>query len=182
MSALPVLRSERLVLRALSADDAAALHPVYADVAAMRWWSHSPHTSLEQTREHVALRAADADWRTWAITLRSDNTAIGTLAAHEERQGRVFEIGYALARAHWGRGLACEAVSCLLGRLFEQEGARRVFADTDVDNAASNALLTRLTFVREGLLRGHWETHIGVRDSVIWGLLAEEWSARCRPT
>ena len=41
------------------------------------------------------------------------------------------------------------------------------------------ALLERLGFRREGLLRAEWETHIGVRDSVILGLLRDEWrSAR----
>ena len=55
------------------------------------------------------------------------------------------------------------------------EGKRRVFADTDPENAASNRLLETLGFRREGLLRAEWETHIGVRDSVIWGLLREEW-------
>ncbi|MBA4234181.1 MAG: GNAT family N-acetyltransferase, partial [Ralstonia sp.] len=29
-------------------------------------------------------------------------------------------------------------------------------------------------------LRGEWETHIGVRDSYIWGLLRDEWVTRCR--
>lgn len=178
MRPMPVLESERLVMRALSEDDAEALYPLYSDIEAMRWWSDAPHTSLQQTRERLAITTARADWRAWAITLKGDDTAIGTLAAHEARQGRVFEIGYSLARPFWGGGIASEAVSRLLDRLFNEEGARRVFADTDLENAASNALLTRLGFVREGVLRGHWETHIGVRDSLIWGLLAEEWTAR----
>ena len=40
---------------------------------------------------------------------------------------------------------------------------------------ASNRLLEGLGFTLEGRLRGEWETHIGVRDSYIWGLLAAEW-------
>ena len=48
-------------------------------------------------------------------------------------------------------------------------------AFTDPENAASVALLGRLGFKLEGQLRGEWETHIGVRDSLIFGLLAEEW-------
>ena len=54
-------------------------------------------------------------------------------------------------------------------------GQRRVFADTDPDNRGSIALLERLGFRLEGRLRGEWHTHIGVRDSLIYGLLAEEW-------
>ncbi|HEX7656562.1 MAG TPA: GNAT family protein, partial [Sphingomonas sp.] len=115
-------------------------------------------------------------WRCWAITLRDDGTAIGWVAAGEKRQGGVSEIGYLLSRDHWGRGIAAEAVSAVIDRLFA-EGQRRVFADTDPENTASLALLERLGFKREGYLRGEWETHIGVRDSVILGLLKDEWRA-----
>jgi RimJ/RimL family protein N-acetyltransferase len=65
----------------------------------------------------------------------------------------------------------------LIDQLFV-EGQRRIFADTDPDNQPSIALLTRLGFTLEGRLRAEWQTHIGVRDSLIYGLLAEESSSR----
>lgn len=172
----PVLESARLRLRPMSADDAAAMHLVYADEVAMRWWSHAPHNTVEETREGLARHIADPAWRSWAITLKGDDTAIGSLAAHEKRQGKVVEVGYSLVRSHWGQGYAREAVARLIDRLIREEGMRRVFADTDPENDGSNRLLESLGFVREGHLRGEWETHIGVRDSFIWGLLAEEWT------
>lgn len=171
----PVIESARLRMRPLTVDDAAAMHVIYGDEETMRWWSHPPHISLEETRAKLAKNTTDPDWRAWAITLKDDGSAIGTLAAHEKRQGRVVEIGYSLARPHWRHGYAREAVSRLLDLLFHEEKVRRVFADTDPDNVGSNALLESLGFVREGRLRGEWETHIGVRDSLIWGLLAEKW-------
>ena len=172
------METARLRIRPMSVDDAEAMHVIYSDEEAMRWWSHPPYTSLDQTRAKLAKNVASPDWRAWAITLKGDDTAIGQLAAHEKRQGRVIEIGYALARPLWGHGYAREAVSRLLDLLFREEGNRRVFADTDPDNSGSNSLLGSLGFVREGVLRGEWETHLGVRDSFIWGLLAEEWTAR----
>jgi RimJ/RimL family protein N-acetyltransferase len=174
----PVMETARLRIRPMTVDDAEGMHLVYADEEAMRWWSHPPHSSLDETRAKLAKNAAATDWRAWAITLKGDDTAIGQLAAHEKRQGKVIEIGYSLARTHWGKGYAREAVSRLLDLLFREEGNRRVFADTDPDNTGSNNLLQSLGFVREGVLRGEWETHLGVRDSFIWGLLAEEWAAR----
>lgn len=171
----PMMESARLRMRPMALDDAEALHAIYSDEAAMTWWSHAPHATLDQTREKVARNLAAEDWRAWAITLGGDDTAIGTLAVHEKRQGGVFEIGYSLVPVHWRGGLASEAVARLLDLLFREEGARRVFADADPDNMASNALLTRLGFTLEGRLRGEWETHLGVRDSFIWGLLATEW-------
>ena len=165
--------SERLAMRPLSVDDSPALHEAYRDVPLMRWWSSAPHDTIEQTRTYLTPRAKSDDWRGWAITAQGDDRAIGTLAAGSIRP-RVSEIGYLLVREQWGRGYAREAVTALVSMLFA-EGQRRIVADTDPDNHASNALLTGIGFQREGLLRAEWETHIGVRDSVIWGLLREEW-------
>lgn len=174
----PVLVTERLRLRTLQLDDAEALYPTLADAALMTWWSSAPHSSVEETRAYFAARIErDPAWRCWAITLAGDDTAIGWVAAGEKRQGGVTEIGYLLARRHWGSGVASEAVSAVIDCLFA-EGQRRVFADTDPENGPSLALLERLGFRREGLLRGEWETHIGVRDSVILGLLKDEWAQR----
>lgn len=167
-----VLETARLILRPRTVDDAEALHPAFADAELMRFWSGPPHASVAETRADLAREAPE--WRGWAITLKGDDTAIGVVAAGEKRQGNVTELGYILARAHWGGGIAREAVSAVIDRIFA-EGQRRVFADTDPDNKASRALLERLGFKLEGVLRGEWETHIGVRDTTIYGLLREEW-------
>ena len=58
------------------------------------------------------------------------------------------------------------------------KAARRVMADTDPDNVASIRLLEKLGFQKEGRLRGEWEIHIGIRDSLIFGLLREEWAGQ----
>lgn len=169
-----VLETARLVLRPRRIDDADALFAAYSDHDLMRYWSGPAHDDVAQTRAEFESRR-DPAWRSWAITLKGDDTAIGMVAAGEKRQGNVSEIGYMLVRAHWGGGIAREAVSAVIDRMFA-EGQRRVFADTDPDNAASRALLERLGFALEGRLRGEWATHIGERDSVIYGLLRGEWA------
>lgn len=173
---LPVMHTERLVLRPLRAEDADALHPMCSDAEANTYGTYPATTTIEQTREQMAKRVADTAWRAWAITLKDDDTAIGTVASYEKRQGKVTEIGYTLSRAHWGNGYVTEAVAALIDLLFA-EGQRRVFADTDPDNAPSIAVVKRLGFTLEATLRAEWETHIGVRDSLIWGLLEDEWKA-----
>ncbi|MBO9713666.1 GNAT family protein [Sphingomonas sp.] len=171
----PVLETARLVLRPRVIDDAVALHPGFADPELMRWWSSAPHTSVEQTRASFVF--AGGPWRCWAITLRGDDTAIGFVAAGEKRQGNVTEIGYMLMPAYWRTGIAAEAVSAVIDQVFA-EGQRRVFADTDPDNLPSRGLLERLGFKLEGYLRAEWETHIGVRDTTLYGMLREEWEGR----
>lgn len=176
MRETPRLESARLVLRPDKPGDADALYPTMADAALMTWWSSAPHRSVEDTRADLA-RPSD-DWRRWMITLKGDNTAIGFVAMGEKRQGRVSKVGYLLVRAHWGRGIAREAVSRVIEHLFAIEDQRRIFADTDPENRQSRNLLESLGFQQEGVLRGEWETHIGVRDSVIYGLLKDEWALR----
>jgi len=178
---LPVMETKRLVLRALRVDDAEALHPMYSDVDANTYGSRPATVSIEETRDRVTKAIADTAWRAWAITLKGDDTAlgtavIGTVASYEKRQGKVTEIGYILSRPYWGRGYVTEAVAALIDLLFS-EGQRRVVADTDPDNAPSIAVVKRLGFTLEATLRAEWETHIGVRDSLIWGLLEDEWKA-----
>jgi ribosomal-protein-alanine N-acetyltransferase len=166
-------------MRPLALADADALHEAYRDADLMRWWSSGPHASIEETQGYLAARIDDADWQIWAITLAEDDRAIGTVAAMQRRPG-VFEVAFLLVRREWSKGYAGEAVARLLDLLFE-EGARRVFADADPDNDASIRLLQRLGFRREGVLRAEWQTHIGVRDTVILGLLRDEWRAPVAP-
>ena len=55
-------------------------------------------------------------------------------------------IGYALAVGHWGKGLAREAVQCVVGFAFDGLGLQRIEANVDARNAASTRLLHALGF------------------------------------
>lgn len=170
-----LLETARLRLRPRVIEDADALFHGFADPVQMEYWSGPPHKDVSETRAEFAR--SSPEWRRWAITLKGSDTAIGVVAAGEKRQGNVTEIGYVLLREHWGGGIAREAVTAVIDRIFA-EGQRRVFADTDPDNAASRALLEKLGFKLEGYLRAEWETHLGVRDTTLYGLLKDEWVAR----
>lgn len=170
---IPVLKTERLVLRPLVEEDAEAMHAFFSDEEAMRWWSSGPHETLDETREYVRANATEDRYRTWAIT-EDGGAALGWVVLIAGRKD-IAEIGYNLRRSHWRRGYVGEAVARVIDHGFADRGLRRITADTDPDNAASNALLDRLGFRREGYLRDEWETHIGIRDSIVWGLLKSEW-------
>ncbi|MBY8822717.1 GNAT family N-acetyltransferase [Sphingomonas colocasiae] len=169
---LPLLSTARLVLRPLAESDADALHDVLSDDETMRFWSSPPHVSIDQTRDYVVGNAAQDEWLTWAIT--EGGPALGWVVLGEHRPG-IRELGYILHRDRWGSGYAGEAVAAVVNHGFSAMGLRRIFADCDPENTGSVRLLERLGFRLEGHLRGEWETHIGVRDSLIFGLLASEW-------
>lgn len=174
--------SERLAMRPHRAGDAAALHAGYGDADTMRWWSTPPHASVEETRAYLVGDGEDDDeegedegedaWQGWTVTLAGE--PVGTVSAGRRRKG-VFEIAYLLAPPHAGRGYGREMVARLVEMLIAEEGARRLYADVDPDNAASVKLLQELGFQLEGRLRQSWDSHIGIRDSLIFALLADEW-------
>ena len=77
-----------------------------------------------------------------------------------------------IAPAARGRNLAARGLAQGIDFVFDKKGARRIFADIDPENTASIRVFEKLGFLREGVLRAEWETHIGVRDSLIMGLTA----------
>ncbi|KAG9943828.1 N-acetyltransferase GCN5, partial [Aureobasidium melanogenum] len=169
-------KQSRISLRPRRESDAEALYATMSHPDSMHWWSRGPFTSISELCNYFSPDES-SNWKTWAIVKADDisDTAIGFVAAGAKRKG-VTEIGYLVAREALGNGYGREAVSLLIKKLFA-EGERRIVADVDPENKASIALLTALGFKLEGHLRAEWETHIGIRDSLIYGLLIEEWQA-----
>jgi RimJ/RimL family protein N-acetyltransferase len=175
------IHTRRLLLRPLQPGDEQPLYAIFGDPEVMRYWSSPPWTSPDSGREMVERDLAagpDADWLRLAVVQRDGHALIGTCTLFDHRpQSRRAELGYALARAAWGRGVMHEALSALLDHGFEAWGLNRVEADIDPRNQASARALERLGFQREGLLRERWEVAGEVSDSALYGLLRRDWRA-----
>jgi RimJ/RimL family protein N-acetyltransferase len=93
---------------------------------------------------------------------------------------RIGEVGYLLAAAFRGRGVMTRALRLMVSwGLLGPLRLERVQALTHPSNAASAALLARLGFVREGLLRAYRAGGGGAReDRVIWSVLPIDWPAQ----
>jgi N-acetyltransferase len=89
------------------------------------------------------------------------------------------DIGFTVyAPAVWGSVVNPACKRLLLGRAFDEWGANRVGFEVDAVNHRSQAAVTKLGAVREGVLRSHAVTHTGrVRDTVIFGITAADWPA-----
>jgi N-acetyltransferase len=87
------------------------------------------------------------------------------------------KIGYTWYAARAQRtGLNTEAKSLLLGHAFERLGCATVYFETSHLNLRSQAAIARLGAQRDGVLRGHMRHRDnGLRDTVVFSILAEEW-------
>jgi RimJ/RimL family protein N-acetyltransferase len=91
------------------------------------------------------------------------------------------EIGWRLARAHWGRGYATEAARAALGHAFGPLGLGEVVAFTVPANVPSRAVMTRLGMTRTPaddfdhplLPEGH-----PLRRHVLYRIARADWAAR----
>jgi RimJ/RimL family protein N-acetyltransferase len=167
----PALAAPGVVLRPLELSDAEALFAAHGDEQTHHYWSGPAHKSVEQTRAYIAETLALEGAHVWAIT-ESGGDALGRIALLVPREG-VGEIGIIMRREATGRGLASKALGLVISHGFEALGLHRIAADIDPDNSASISLFLRAGFQREGLLRGNWKTHLGVRDSVIMAKLRD---------
>ncbi|MES2760380.1 MAG: GNAT family protein [Pseudomonadota bacterium] len=172
----------RLLLRPLKADDAADLFAVFSDPEVMRYWSSGPWGASEQADQYIASAAqdlADGTMLRLGIAVAATGQLIGQLALHHfDQQNRRCEIGYALGRAHWGKGYLTEAMTALLDHGFAQLSLNRIEADVDPRNTASMRALEKLGFVQEGLLRERWIVAGEICDTAFYGLLRSDWDSR----
>jgi ribosomal-protein-alanine N-acetyltransferase len=175
----PILETPRLCLRPFRAGDVDGLHALYGDPEAMRYWTFPPSRDRAETarrlRWHLGTygRATNA---LWAVVPRRGRRCIGMVTyLHGEPHHRRLEIGYIIARAHWGRGLAQEAVGAVLRHCIDTLGTHRFEALIAPGNRASRRLAERLGFRREGgPLRDHWRVGDGYVSPLIYGLIAGE--------
>ena len=177
---LPTLAAERVSLRWLTAADVPDLYAVFSDPEVMRYWSTVPFANLAEAEDY--LRSihdlfAQRSLFQWGIAHAADARVIGTCTLYRlDHAHRRAEIGFALARAYWGRGLAREALRALLAFVFEELDLHRLEADADPRNERSLRLLESQGFRREGILRERYHVGGEVQDSIYLGLLRREWT------
>jgi ribosomal-protein-alanine N-acetyltransferase len=176
---LPTIEGRHVVLRPLRDADGPGILAIFGDPEVMRFWSSpalSDITAAAALIEDIRTAFRDRRLFQWGVSLRDRDEVIGTCTLlNVDRDHRRAEIGFALRRDHWGRGLASDAVGALIGFSFETLDLHRLEADVDPQNERSIRVLERQGFQREGYLRERWH-HLGdVHDGVFMGLLRREW-------
>jgi ribosomal-protein-alanine N-acetyltransferase len=177
METLPVIDGPRVRLRPLRETDAPALFALHGDPQVMRYWSTTAWTSMDDAFEHLrhAERVQADGAYPWGIALSDTDELVGSVSLFNiSKTHRRAELGYSLASAHWGHGLAGEALRLALTYVFDVLELERVEADTDPRNIGSRRLLERMGFVLEGTMRKRWFVADEWCDTSWYGLLREE--------
>ena len=149
------IRTGRLLLRPLRADDAEAVCSGIADWEVMRWLSQPPWPyALQDAIDFIqSVSAREPTETTFALTL--EGALIGVIDVRMNPPGRSQRgpgpnLGYWLARPYWGRGYMSEAAHGFVARVFAAGLGDTIYSGAFADNAASLRVQEKLGFVRDG--------------------------------
>lgn len=150
----PTIETKRLILRKMKHSDAHDLYDCFRDPAVSEYSEWPPHKSYAYTRDYVRYVVKGYRFdevRTFCIVLKSENKVIGTCSFPSiDRNYKIAEIGYTIARPYWNMGYGSEAVAALVRFGFETVGLIRINARVAGDNLYSSAILKKLGFKLEG--------------------------------
>jgi RimJ/RimL family protein N-acetyltransferase/GNAT superfamily N-acetyltransferase len=174
----------RLSVRIMRSSDIPTLVAYRADprVAELQSWD-LPYTADDAQwlagQDHL-VDLAERGWTQLAVDL--DGCHVGDVAVHLDDTGQQAQIGFTLAHAVWGRGLAAEAAGAVLADLFQRRGVMRVTGACDPRNLASQRTLEAIGLSHSHdeqqsfFWRGSWA------DTTYYAVTAAEWQAwRDRP-
>lgn len=148
----PIISTERCNLRLFEESDIDDLHSLYSDKDVMRFLPGE--YSRDVAERHVSAFAEVFDERgytLWAVNSNETGKLVGRVGLWPLNGTEEIELGYVIARAYWGKGIATEASKACLEYGFKELEMPFVAAITVSENHASLRVMEKLgfRFIRE---------------------------------
>jgi ribosomal-protein-alanine N-acetyltransferase len=109
----------------------------------------------------------------WFLIEKKDRTKIGLVVL--ELEGGVQELGYGVIPKERRKGYCTEAVKIAVDYLFLSKPIVRIQAHTNVRNKASQRVLEKAGFLKEGIVRNRIFIRGKWRDEFLYSILRKEW-------
>lgn len=154
MARVPVLETERLLLRPWRPSDRAPFAALCADPGVMEFMPHVlTRGESDALADRIEAGLRERGFGLWAVELRGEIPFAGFVGLDVPRFEAAFtpcvEIGWRLARAAWGRGLATEGARAAAAFGFERAGLRELVSFTSESNRRSRRVMEKLGMVRD---------------------------------
>ena len=159
------LETSRVLLRLPTLNDADTMFQKYTqDQEVTKYLIWRPHESISVTREfiHRCIQCwSDKSAFPWVVIRKNDDELIGMIELRIDKFRA--DLGYVIAREHWGVGYATEITKTVVDWALAQEQLYRIWATCDVENIASARVLEKAGMQREGILR-RYIVHPNISD------------------
>jgi len=136
-----ILETDRLTLRVFRPEDIEEFAPIEADPEVMRFYASGPRSRewAERGVNYFISLQEQHGFSPWAVIQKSDSRFLGFcgLIPQTVDGNAEVEVGYKLAHAEWGKGLATEAARAVRDWAFAHLDVPRLVSIIDPGNAAS---------------------------------------------
>jgi RimJ/RimL family protein N-acetyltransferase len=179
----PLVRGERVYLRAIEPADAELVHRWYEHADTARLMGEWPRSLARRRKDaESAANEAGRDWFAFVICLVEDDRPIGradvfAIDRHNGSAGFGLAIGEHEVR---GAGLGTDAVNAIVDFCFGQLRLERVWLVTDSVNLRAQHVYEKAGFVHEGRLRRAFYQDGVFQDDIRMAMLRSEWEERPR--
>ena len=154
-----IIETERLILRPFVKEDAEDLYE-YLQAPAVNCFASMKLDSVEEAAEEAESRSDNTEFY-FAIVLKENGKVIGEIDAWPETTAPdkenapkdTFSPCWMLNKAYHGKGYAYEAAHAFFDYLFNEKGARRIYAYTEDYNTSCQHLCEKLGMRKEGLFK-----------------------------
>jgi len=165
------LETERLILRQYTLADAEDMYSNWASdpevTKFLTWPTHTSPDVSKKVLEDWTAQYSDGGFYNWAIVLKATGSVIGNISVVRlNSAAEAADVGYALGRAFWGRGIMPEALKAVIAFLFDEVGLSRVAACHDANNPNSGRVMDKAGMKYEGTLRQAGHNNQGICDEV----------------
>ncbi len=178
-SNIPTLETERLILRRLVPSDAEDMFEYSCDKNVTEYLTWSPHPDKYYTIDYIKFvqkKYKTGDFRDWAVIDKATGKMIGTCGfTSVDLQNRRGEVGYVYNSSFWGRGIAAEALMCVIGFGFSTLSLNRIEGRFMAENIASRRVMERCGMTFEGVHREHIFVKEKYRDVGVCAILRGEY-------
>lgn len=153
IDAKPVIDTPRLRLRPLRRVDIPALKKWMPDPAIYAYWGKRPGRT--DKNPELLFEKPEKPGKSFHLGIdeKASGEVIGDLWVYRIENDRMASIAIRLAPARHGRGFGTEALSAMTRFCFVHTELRRLCAEVDIRNLASQKMLEKCGYQREGLIR-----------------------------
>ncbi|MEO6539081.1 MAG: GNAT family N-acetyltransferase [Ferruginibacter sp.] len=172
----PDLKTDRLVLRCLTLDDAPELFYLRSNKEVMKYIDREPQKTVEETEVFINFLLETqnkTDAVLWVIALKENpSVMIGNIGYWRmQKEHYRAEIGYMLHHNFWKKGIMKEAIKPVISYGFETMKLHSIEANINPGNKASEVLLESIGFNREAYFKENYYFNGKFSDSAVYSLL-----------
>lgn len=140
---VPVIETERLVMRPLTADDAADVFEWTGDPRVARYMIWSTHPDISVTEEWLRTLSDLENEYVWGFVRKNDGKLIGSGSIRFRTDENRWSFGYNIRCDCWNKGYTTEATLRMMDYVREKHGAKCFVAEHAVENPASGRVIEK---------------------------------------